>query len=318
MAGASSRAPTRPRRGDRASRCSCGSWTTTRCFGVTGAICSTGSTTLGAAYADVFAGVRIARRVSGRVRAARSPSALAPVRFALLRSGGRDRPRARTARRTSPAAEWELDDRRRPRRRHEPPAARASRSFARRSRCRGTIVDGGVVPDRRACKRSNAEAPRSAPTITCSSRSRSGRNGSRTSSATAAPARARDELDRDGDRGHARSQAHAGDGSATTARRASRDESRAGGVRPRRPPARHGARRRRRRGDLPDVRLVHRHDPGARPPDGVRAGLQRLARRVVPAPARRVHPGRGRAGARRRVGVGASWSASRRSASRPR
>ena len=42
--------------------------------------------------------------------------------------------------------------------------------------------------------------------------------------------------------------------------------------------------------------------PGARSPDGVRAGLQRLARRVVPAPARRVHPGRGRAGARRRVG----------------
>ena len=46
--------------------------------------------------------------------------------------------------------------------------------------------------------------------------------------------------------------------------------------------ARHGARRRDRRGDLPDVRAVHRHGPGAGSPDGVRAGLQRLARRVVP------------------------------------
>ena len=44
--------------------------------------------------------------------------------------------------------------------------------------------------------------------------------------------------------------------------------------------------------------------PAADLADGVRAGLQRLARRVVPAPARRVHPRRGRAGARRRVGDG--------------
>ena len=58
--------------------------------------------------------------------------------------------------------------------------------------------------------------------------------------------------------------------------------------------------------------------PARRPADGVRAGLQRLARGDVPAPARRVHPVRDRAGPRRRRRRRPSSNASPRSASRPR
>ena len=73
---------------------------------------------------------------------------------------------------------------------------------------------------------------------------------------------------------------------------------RAGGADPDAARARHGARRGRRRSHLSDVRPLHRHDPRARPADGVRAGLQRLVRRIVPAPARCIHSVCDRAGPR--------------------
>ena len=83
-----------------------------------------------------------------------------------------------------------------------------------------------------------------------------------------------------GDRGHARPQA--GQGRRAMTPGAPRRRWGAAG-RPTSTPAWPTWRRRRgRRGHLPDVRLVHRHDARPRPADGVRAGLQRLAGRDVP------------------------------------
>ena len=177
-------------------------------------------------------------------------------------------PRARRLRRRVDADEWRLDARRRRRvlvTSLQP--ARDRRSFAPPTAVRGTLVDGGIVPDiperrQSMTKRALISADNHVfePVTLWQER---------------LPEEFRERGPRLEQRGDwfvmaiegmpDRKLTRADGGSCRTARPSSRIEigMRAGGADPDARLQRHGARRRRRRGDLSDVRLVHRHDPGA-------------------------------------------------------
>ena len=246
------------------------------------------------------------RRPPERVRAARGRRAdAAPLR--RVRTGGRDR-REPGAPALVDADEWELD---------VDATTVACSSPACRPRATEFVRDPTAVRGTPSTAASFRDVPREAvmtkralisadnhvfePVTLWQERLPDGVPRAR------AAARAARRLARDGDRGHARPQAHARRRRrARTARRAvARDRACA----PAAPTPTRGCSDMALDGVVAEViyptfGLFIDMIPARRPADGVRAGLQRLARGDVPAPARRVHPVRGRAGARRRVGGG--------------